>query len=140
MLEENKTIMRRGMEEIVSGGDLDLIDELVSPDFVDHTPMPGRPSTREGLKQSIAELREAFPDIETEIGDLVSEGEHVVARYNITGTHQGAFMGVPPTGKEVAWSAMLMFRIADDKVTEQWLEQDWLGLMQQLGAAPPPAG
>jgi len=138
MSEENKAIMRRGMEEIVSGGDLGLIDELVSPDFVDHNPLPGVSPDRDGLKRGIAMLREGFPDIETAIGGLVSEGEKVVAHYTLRGTHEGEFMGVPPTGKEVEWPAIIVFRIVDGQVTEQWLEQDNLGLLQQLGAIPSP--
>ena len=140
MSEENKAIMRRGMEEVVSGGNLDLIDELVSPDFVDHNPLPGVSPDREGLKRSIAMLREGFPDIGTKVGDFISEGEKVVAHYTLSGTHEGEFMGVPPTSREVEWSAIIIFRIVDGQIREQWLEQDQLGLLQQLGAFSTPRG
>lgn len=81
-------------------------------------------------------LREAFPDVQVTIEALVTEGDHVVARQTTQGTHQGEFMGIPPTQKEVAWTGILMFRVTEGQIRDQWLEQDVMGLMQQLGAAP----
>ncbi|MGD8626408.1 MAG: ester cyclase [Anaerolineae bacterium] len=138
MTEKNKTLMRRALEEVVNEGNLDLIDELVAPNFVDHTPMPGLPPNREGIKQTIGMLRQAFPDIEVTSEDLIAQGDKVVSRQASRGTHKGEFMGVPPTGKEVSWTGILIFRVADGKITDQWLEQDVMGLMQQLGAVPEP--
>jgi len=140
MSKENKTIMRRALKEVVNKGNLDLIDELVSPDFVDHTPFPGLPPGREGIRQTIGMLREAFPDLQITIEDLIAEGDKVVSRQTLRGTHQGEFMGIPPTGKQVTWTGILIFRIADGKIVDQWIEQDQLGLMQQLGLVPPPGG
>lgn len=140
MSKENKTIMRRALKEVVNKGNLDLIDELVSPDFVDHTPFPGLPPDREGVRQSIGMLREAFPNLEITIEDLIAEGDKVVSRQTLRGTHQGEFMGIPPTGKQATWTGILIFRIADGKIVDQWIEQDQLGLMQQLGVVPPPGG
>lgn len=136
MIQENKAIMRKAIEEVVNQGNLDLIDELVAPNFVDHTPFPGQPPDREGVRQTIKMLREAFPDVHVTIEELVAEGDKVVGRQTTRGTHQGEFMGVPPTEKEVTWTGILMFRITDGKIVDQWLEQDVMGLMQQLGVAP----
>ncbi len=133
MAKENKAIMRRAVEEVVNQGNLDLIDELVAPNFVDHTPFPGLSPDREGIRQTISMLREAFPDIHVTIEEFVAEGDKVVSRQSTRGTHKGEFMGVPPTEKEVTWTGILMFRISDGKIVDQWLEQDVMGLMQQLG-------
>jgi steroid delta-isomerase-like uncharacterized protein len=138
MTKENKIIMRRALEEVVNKGNLELVDELVAPNFVDHTPFPGLPPDREGIRQTIRMLREAFPDIQVTNEDMIAEGDKVVSRQVTRGTHKGEFMGVPATDKEVAWTGILIFRIIDSKIVDQWLEQDAMGLMQQLGAAPEP--
>ena len=130
--------MRRAVEEVVNEGNLAVIDELVAEDFVDHTPLPDLPPNRAGIRHTIRMMREAFPDIEVTNEELVAEGDMVVARQITRGTHKGKFMGVPPTNKQVEWTGILMFRIADEKIMDQWLEQDVMGLMQQLGAAPEP--
>ena len=80
----------------------------------------------------------AFPDIQTTIEDLIAEGDKVVKRYTIRGTHRGEFQGIPPTGKEVAFSSIEIDRMVDGKVSEHWFEMDLLGLMGQLGAIPDP--
>jgi steroid delta-isomerase-like uncharacterized protein len=136
MKEQNKAIMRRAVEQVVNEGDLAVIDELVASDFVDHTPLPGLPPNREGIRQTIGMMREAFPDIEVTIEDIIAEDDKVVSRQTTRGTHKGEFMGVPPTGREVTWTGILMFRIREGKIVDQWLEQDTMGLMQQLGAVP----
>jgi predicted ester cyclase len=97
------------------------------------------PPDREGIRQTIRMLREAFPDIHIRNEELIAEGDKVVSRQTSRGTHEGEFMGIRPTGKEVTWTGILMFRIADGKIVDQWLEQDVMGLMQQLGVAPEPA-
>jgi predicted ester cyclase len=138
MTNENKAIMRRALEEVVNQGKLDLIDELVAPNFVDHTPLPGLPPNREGVRQTIKMLREAFPDLHVTSEELVAEGDMVVSRQSTRGTHKGEFLGVPPTEKEVTWTGILMFRTSEGKIVDQWLEQDVMGLMQQLGVVSMP--
>lgn len=140
MSEENKAIMRRALQEVVAGGNLALVDELTSPEFVDHTPFRGLPPNREGVRQGIAMLRQAFPDLSVSIDDIIAEDDKVVARYMIRGTHEGAFMDIEATGEEVAWMTIMIFRVQDGQITDQWLQQDQVGLMQQLGALPPMGG
>lgn len=140
MSEENKAILRRAMNEVVSEGKLDLIDDLAAPDVKNHNPMPGFAPGLEGVKQGIRVLREAFPDLEVDINDIIAEGDRVVSRHTVSGTHEGEFMGVPPTGKEIEWDAILIFRIVDGKITDQWIEQDRLSLMAQLGLVDLPTG
>jgi steroid delta-isomerase-like uncharacterized protein len=134
MSEKNKAVMRRALEEVVNKGKLDLIDELTTPDMIDHTPFPGVPPNREGVRQSIAMLRQAFPDLHITIEDIIAEGDKVVSLQRARGTHKGEFMGIPPTGKQVKWTGIFIFRIADGRIADHWLEQDIMSLMQQLGA------
>jgi predicted ester cyclase len=99
--EENKAAVRRFAREVVNGGDFGAFEELVAPDFVAHSAPPGAPPTRETLRHLIEGFRAAFPDLETTEEDLVAEGDKVVYRGTIRGTHRGEFMGVPPTGKRI---------------------------------------
>jgi steroid delta-isomerase-like uncharacterized protein len=138
MSERNKELMHRAMEKVVSEGELGLIDEMADPDMTNHNPMPGFAPGLEGLKEGIRALRTAFPDLEVQIHDLVSEGDKVVSRHTVRGTHEDEFMGVPPTGKQIEWDAILIFRVVDGKITDQWLQQDRLALMAQLGLVTPP--
>jgi steroid delta-isomerase-like uncharacterized protein len=140
MSAENKAIIRHMLTEVLSGGKLALLDKLLSPDYVDHNPFPGLPPTREGIKQTVAMLREAFPDLQIIIEDLIAEGDKVVSRQTLLGTHKSQFMGIPPTGKRVTWTQILIFRIADNKIVEEWSERDQMGMMQQLGVVPAPGG
>ena len=136
-LEENKAIIRRFVEEVQSKHDVDLMDELFSPDFYDH----GRLSTTHTLEESkrfFTMSFVAFPDLRADIHDQVAEGDKVVTRKTFHGTHQGEFMGVPPTGKKVSFDVIDIFRVVDGRISEHWFEGDMMGLMQQLGALPTP--
>jgi predicted ester cyclase len=138
--EQNKTLYRRFVEEVVNKGNLALVDELAAPDFVDHTPLPGLTPDREGYKQSFAMFRAAFPDFHATIEDLVAEGDVVAGRVVTTGTHSGPLQTpegpVPPTGKAVRLAGMNMVRVVNGKAVETWAQLDVLGMMQQLGLAP----
>ena len=88
------------------------------------------------LKAHIAEMEAAFPGYQLEAEDLVAEGDKVAVRVTVTGTHQGEMAGIPPTGKAVSASGMLIYRIAGDKIVEHWMVFDNLAVMQQLGVIP----
>jgi predicted ester cyclase len=92
----------------------------------------------EAWRQFSGSFAEAFPDLRLTVQDIVAEGDTVAARVAFRGTHRGEFQGIPPTGKEVAFSSMEFNRVVDGKVEEHWVELDLLGLMQQLGAIPEP--
>jgi predicted ester cyclase len=111
-------------------------DEYIRPAFVDHT--PGLPSGLDGAKQGIVGFLTGFPDIHFAIEDQIAEGDKVVARLTMSGTHQGEFAGVPPTGKQVSVTGIDVWRVHNGKCAEHWLALDNLGLMQQLGAIPEP--
>lgn len=133
--EQIKELVRRfvaGLNE----GNLDIFDELLAPDFVDHTPLPGVSPTREGWKGAFPTERAAFPDLHFHIKDLIADGDRVVVRSKGVGTHQGQFMSIPATGKEVNVDNITIFRIADGQIIARWTVFDALGMMVQLGALP----
>lgn len=136
--DENKVIMRRALDEIWNKGNLAAADDLADASFIAHTNMPGTPGHPdiEQLKQSVAMYRAAFPDLRATFDDLVAEGDMVVVRFTAHGTHHGALVGIPPTGKEVTVANITVYRMAGGKIAEQWGVTDSLGLLQQLGVAP----
>jgi predicted ester cyclase len=139
MSEENKAVMRRIYEEFWNEGNFEALDEIVSPDYVLHVPTPpGVPSGREGLQWVIQMYRAAFPDIHVQVEDQLAEGDKVLTRITIRGTHQGQLMHIPPTNKEVTFTAMVVTRFKDGQNVEGWAELDRFGLMQQLGVMPAP--
>ena len=127
------------VEEIFIRGNISQADEFLAPDFVEHEELPpGMPSGREGVKQLTATIRSAFPDFKATIDDMVAEDDKVVLRMTWRGTHQGEFMGVPPTGRNVSFGVIDIIRIVGGKFVEHWGQMDSMGLMQQLGAIPAP--
>ena len=137
---QNKATIRRFYTEAFDKGNLDVLDELVTDDFVAHAPAePGHDEETqdaERLKQEIARNRAAFPDLTFNLQDMVAEGDTVAIRWSATGTHEGQLMDLPPTGKQVRLDGMNFLRFEDGKIAEDWVLWDSLGLMQQLGMGP----
>ena len=137
--EQNKAAARRLIEEVFNQGNIDLIDEIVASDFVEHEDMgPGIPPGREGLKPATEMLRSAFPDFQATIQDMIAEGDKVVLRMTWSGTQAGAFMGIPASGKSFTIEVFDIMRIDGGKIAEHWGQTDIMGMMQQLGAMPGP--
>jgi predicted ester cyclase len=136
--EANKTTVRRLVEEGINGSNETVFLDLLSPDIVDHSARPGLPPGRAGWNLFRKLFRAAFPDGSWTIADMVAEGDLVAARASFTGTHQGEFMGIPPTGRQVTVSAMYICRLAGDTIVERWAHSDELGMLQQLGVIPAP--
>ena len=136
----NKALLQRFYDEVINGRNLDLIDELLSDDFVEHEEFPGIPPTREGVKQTFSMFYAAFPDIHFRVDELLAEGDVVAARVTITGTHEGEFMGVPATGRSVEIAAMDLVSFRDGRATAHWGVGDMVSLLQQLGVMQPPGG
>lgn len=134
--EENKGIMRRIYEEVINQGNMDAADELIAADLVEHDPFPGYEPSLEGFKEGLAAFRGAFPDLHATVEDMIAEGDMVAARITMSGTHQGEFMGIPPSGKRVTISGIDLARFEGGKGVEHWANQDDLGMMQQLGVVP----
>jgi steroid delta-isomerase-like uncharacterized protein len=137
-VEENKALVRRFVEEAQSRGNIEAVDEFLAEDFVDHSAFPGLSPNREGVKQLFAALHAAFADFRVTIHQQVAEGSKVVTRKTLHGTHRGEFMGVPPTGKQVAFDVIDILYVEGGRITDHWTEVDLLGLMQQLGVVPAP--
>ena len=111
----------------------------MAPGIVVHVSVaPGPLEGLEAWRQFSGSFAEAFPDLRLTVRDIAAEGDTVAARVDFRGTHRGEFQGIPPTGKEVAFSSMEFNRVVEGKVEEHWVELDLLGLMQQLGAIPEP--
>jgi len=137
MSEENKALMRRLIEGFNSGN-LEIYDELVAPDFVDHSAPPGAPATREAWKQKAGMFRSAFPDIHVTIEQSIAEGDLVTTHTVATGTHQGELMGIPASGKEISVRSMHIEQIVEGKIVARWEVIDLMGMMVQLGVVSPP--
>jgi steroid delta-isomerase-like uncharacterized protein len=138
--EDNKVTMRRLYEEVINTGDHDRAEEFIAPDMYDHDPsLPEnlRHGT-EGFKYFFSMAREAFPDLQFTIEDMIAEGEKVVTRFTLRGTQEGEFLGMAPTGKRVEVTGIDITRFSDGKMVEHWANTDDLGMMQQLGAVPEP--
>ena len=130
--EENKALARRAFEEVWNQGNLDVVDEIFSIDFVEHRSGPDIHGP-EGVKQLATMYSIAFPDLKYTIEDQIAEGDKVVCRWTATGTHKGELMGIPPTGAQVTSTGIDIFRITDGQIVELWVNVDELGTMQQLG-------
>ena len=118
-VEENKALVH-SLFKAWNTGNMDLIDELLVPDYVDNDTLPGQPQGLEGYKQIGAYLRSVFPDMKMTIDDLIAEEDKVVVRSTFSGTHKGEFMGIAPTNKKVTLTAINIYRIADGKLVEEW--------------------
>jgi steroid delta-isomerase-like uncharacterized protein len=134
--EANKELVCR-YQEAYNANNMGALDEILAPDLISHSLMPGLPPGRESLIQLQQLTLAAFPDFHTTIEDLIAEGDKVVARCTTRGTHKGEFLGIPPSGKPFTFTWISIFRIANGKIVEHWGEEDALGWLQQLGAIPP---
>ena len=139
-VEDNKNLIRRLFQEFWNGKNESIADELIAADSVDHVPgrPPEVPGGPEGFKLWASIVHTAFPDSHYTIDDKLAEGDKVVTRWTTQGTHRGAMMGVPATGRRVTVTAMSIDRIADGQVVESWTIFDALGMLQQIGAIPAP--
>ena len=136
----NEAIVSRFIEEVINQGHLSAADEIVAENFIELDPLPGQRQGREGLKEVIAMLRAAFPDIHWNTDETVSAGEKVVTRFTWTGTHRGPFLGIPPTSKPVRVKGVVIDRLVSGKMTDSSILMDTFGLMQQLGVVPDASG
>jgi steroid delta-isomerase-like uncharacterized protein len=135
--ENNKALVRRVYEESINRGNLALLDELISSDYVEHDPNYPQPVRgAEGLKQYFQTFRSAFPDLHFTIEDIIGEGDTVAVRQTGRGTHQGELFGIPPTGKQLTVTAMIFHRFVNGKPVESWVNSDSMGMLQQLGVIP----
>jgi len=135
--EANKAIIRR-YRQAHEQNDMAALDAIVAADLITNSQIPNVPSGREGGKMVHQASRVAFPDGKTTTDDLIAEGDKVVERFTLVGTHKGEFMGIPASGKQIRVTGMSIFRIANGKIVEHWGENDAMGLLIQLGVLPAP--
>jgi len=136
--EENKALTRRLFEEGINQNNPNVFDELIAPDFVNYDAPPGMQRGPEGMHQLVAMFRTGFLDAHVTIEEEIADGDSVIHRGYFTGTHQGDFQGTPPTGKQIKVKTIDIWRVANGKAVENWVQMDMLGLMQQLGVIPAP--
>ena len=136
--QENIAVLGRFIEEVINQGNLAAADEIVEESFVELDPLPGQRQGREGLKEIIAMMRAAFPDIHWVADETIASGEKVVTRFTWTGTHRGPFLGIPATGKHVTVKGVVIDRLSAGKMADSRILMDSLGMMQQLGVVPSP--
>ena len=133
---DHATTLRSAYERI-NAGDIDGFGELLADEFVEHDEVPGVPPTKDGVLAYFGSLLTAFPDMRMDVEDLIASENKAVARVKAVATHQGEFMGVPPTGKAVEIQFIDIMRFDDaGLVCEHWGVADMLSLMQQLGVVP----
>ncbi len=131
-VEVNKAQTRQIIDQGWNKGNMDALNDLISPDFVNHTASNSN-ETRDGFKQRVQTVRTAFPDWELTAEEMLGEGDKVVTRWRGRGTHRGPFRGIPATGKKIEVTGIAIDRVVDGKRVEGWVEWDMLGLLQQLG-------
>ena len=138
MSAENKALARRILEDLVIDLNLDNLEDYFAEDVIVHVPFLDLPPGLEGLRSLYSSFPGAIEDVDLTFEDQIAEGDLVVTRWSSVFTHTGELFGVPATGKRVQQSGIMIYRITDGKVVEQWAEANMLGLMRQLGAVPPP--
>lgn len=139
--EENNAIAVKFFDAVWNEGDFGVLDTLIAPDADDHSTVGGQPKTEKGsasFRAIVSMFRAAMPDIRLTIDDEVYAGDKVVHRWHLVGTDTGGVMGMPPSGKQLTFSGITTVRMRDGKIVERWANVDELGLLQQLGVAPPP--
>jgi steroid delta-isomerase-like uncharacterized protein len=136
--EENKVVVRR-FWGVWEEGNIGLVDELLAPDYVNHSPgMPDQPTGPEGVKAVVSMFRRGMPDLRVVIEDMIADGDKVAVRYTLEGTHAGELFGVPPTGRRLSIESITVERVSEGRIREHWRVTDTLDMMQQLGAIPAP--
>ena len=140
MSEGNEALADRFHMDVFQEENLDVADEILSPDFVWHGAFsPGEDQRGpEGTKQVASAVIGAFPDRRITHEDIIAEGDKVLIRWSMSGTHQGELLGIPATGRRVTVTGFDLFRIEGGKIVEMWQEADQLGMLQQLGVIPEP--
>jgi steroid delta-isomerase-like uncharacterized protein len=132
-----KQLNERFNEEVFRHKHIDAIDQLLTEDFVEHTPAPGQATDRQGVKDFISQMMQAFPDLDFVLESQIAEGDMVSAVGKMTGTHKADFMGVPATGRKISVPVMDTGRVRNGQFSDHWGLVDVPELMNQLGVAPP---
>jgi steroid delta-isomerase-like uncharacterized protein len=136
MAQDNATIVRRFADEVITQGKIEAAAQYVWEDVVEQVPLPGQGPGLDGLKDILRAMRTGFPDIAFSILEQIAEGDKVASRFEWTGTHKGAFLGIPATGRPVNVWGIVIDRLENGRIKDTRIIMDTLGLMTQLGAVP----
>jgi len=132
--EENKSLVRRWMAEVWNKGNLAVADELFAPTYIHRTPTTTLPDLA-AFKQMISDFRAGVPDVQVTIQDLLTDGDKIITRWVLTGTHQGELLGIAPTNKSITLSGITIQRVENGRIAESWAEFNAGGLRQYLQAS-----
>jgi len=130
----NKDLVRRFYKEVYVDWNMALVDEVVSPQFVSHDWPQGGPTGPRAFRDYYSAIRSAVPDAHYEVDDLIAEGDRVVVRWRLLGTHKGNFRGIAPTGRSITLKGIAIYRLEDRKLIERWVVSDLHGLLEEIGA------
>jgi steroid delta-isomerase-like uncharacterized protein len=134
----NKGLVRRFYKEVYVDWNMALVDEVVSPQFTSHDWPKGGPTGPQAFRDYYAAIRSALPDARYEVDDLIAEGDRVVVRWRLRGTHMGAFRGLAPTGRAIALKGIAIYRVEGGKLMERWVVSDMHGLLEEIRGSLPP--
>ena len=139
LIDDAKAVVRRSTEEVQNRGNFDVFEELFADDFVDHTPQPDTTPDKAGVRKLYSYIRAAFPDFHAEIHWQLADGDRVTTHKTYHGTHEGYFLGVAPTHRQIHFETVDVMRVQNGKITDHWGVGNLLSLMQQIGGWTPPA-
>lgn len=128
-----KAVYQGFVDDLLNGGRFELAEKYLDPVVVSHNPFPGQAPGIEGFVSALRDFRIAFPDLHARATHYVADGDKVVGRFEVQGTHRGYFMGLPPTGRPVHYEEIAIVRLAGGRIVEHWAVADALAIMQQLG-------
>lgn len=137
---EMERFARERVEALFNRGEIDRIEEFVTPDFVNHEAWRGEDPGFEGFRLRMRRLHDAISELHMEVHEVVAGGDLVAYRATLSGVHTGALMGIPPTNRRFEARHMHMLRMRDGRSSEHWAVRDDLGMLQQLGVIPRPGG
>jgi predicted ester cyclase len=133
----NKELVRRFYKEVYGDWNMALVDEVVSPRFTSHDWPKGSPTGPQGFRNFYSAIRSAVPDARYDVDDLIAEGDKVVVRCRLLGTHKGEFRGIAPTGRAIALKGIAIYRVDNGKLMERWVVTDLYGLLEEIRGSSP---
>ena len=130
----NKELVRRFYKEVYVNWNMTLADHVLSPQFTSHDWPEGGPTGPQAFRAYYSAIRSALPDARYEVDDLIAEGDRVVVRWRLFGTHKGAFRGIAPTGRPITLKGIAIYRVEGGKLMERWVVSDLYGALAESGA------